>query len=177
VRVRPLELLRIFALCGFLWTPALGTQSGMPLDEVNEAQIVESLKPKESSSRTRSMRNLAIEKRPNPQLDLAIPFEINSDRLTSQGLSLVKGLAKALQSDELRPHRFRLIGHTDQSGGAAYNQILSKRRAESVQRALVLDGVAIDRLQVEGLGFSQLLPDFAPNAPVHRRVTVMTLTE
>ncbi len=45
-------------------------------------------------------------------------------------------------------------GHTDANGDDSYNQELSARRAESVKLALVLKGVAAQRLVTRGLGES-----------------------
>lgn len=46
----------------------------------------------------------------------------------------------------------RVVGHTDSTGDAAYNQQLSERRAQSVKNYLVANGVADYQLTVEGRG-------------------------
>lgn len=46
----------------------------------------------------------------------------------------------------------RIIGHTDNSGGAAHNQDLSERRANSVADVLLDNGVTFDRIQTIGRG-------------------------
>ncbi len=43
-------------------------------------------------------------------------------------------------------------GHTDSQGGAAYNQDLSQRRAQSVRDYLVSRGIAADRVTAQGFG-------------------------
>lgn len=43
-------------------------------------------------------------------------------------------------------------GHTDSQGGAAYNQDLSQRRAQSVRDYLVSRGIAADRVTSQGFG-------------------------
>jgi OmpA-OmpF porin, OOP family len=46
-------------------------------------------------------------------------------------------------------------GHTDNVGTAEYNLDLSLRRATAVRDFLVSQGVAAERLTVEGLGFAR----------------------
>lgn len=48
-----------------------------------------------------------------------------------------------------------VIGHTDNTGSAAYNQSLSERRAASVAQVLRSEGVAANRIQTIGRGLSQ----------------------
>lgn len=45
-----------------------------------------------------------------------------------------------------------ILGHTDDTGSAAYNQALSERRAQSVASVLVGRGVASARVRAEGRG-------------------------
>jgi outer membrane protein OmpA-like peptidoglycan-associated protein len=48
-----------------------------------------------------------------------------------------------------------VVGHTDNTGSAAYNYDLSQRRAASVAAVLRNSGVAGNRLQTVGRGFDQ----------------------
>ncbi len=48
-----------------------------------------------------------------------------------------------------------VIGHTDNTGTAAYNQSLSERRAASVAQVLRSQGVAANRIQTIGRGLTQ----------------------
>jgi outer membrane protein OmpA-like peptidoglycan-associated protein len=52
-------------------------------------------------------------------------------------------------------------GHTDSQGGAAYNQDLSERRAQSVRDYLVTRGIAPDRLTAQGFGLTRPIADNA----------------
>lgn len=66
---------------------------------------------------------------------------------------------------------FEIIGHTDSSGSADYNQRLSRLRAEEVKRYMVGDcGIAAERLIAIGLGESSPLNPDDPRADENRRV-------
>ena len=49
----------------------------------------------------------------------------------------------------------QVIGHTDNTGDAAYNQQLSARRASSVANILIQNGVSAGRIQSFGRGEDQ----------------------
>ena len=51
--------------------------------------------------------------------------------------------------------RVRVRGHTDNRGSAVRNQKLSLARAQAVKDFLVAEGVATDRIVVEGLGATE----------------------
>ncbi|MCC5966353.1 MAG: OmpA family protein [Natronohydrobacter sp.] len=48
-----------------------------------------------------------------------------------------------------------VVGHTDNTGSAAYNQTLSERRAQSVAQVLRSQGVSANRIQTIGRGLTQ----------------------
>lgn len=68
----------------------------------------------------------------------------------------------------------QVIGHTDNTGGTAYNQGLSERRAAAVSNTLVADGVSAGRVQSRGLGETQPIAsnDTAVGKASNRRVEV-----
>jgi outer membrane protein OmpA-like peptidoglycan-associated protein len=71
--------------------------------------------------------------------------------------------------------RIDVNGYTDLSGGAAYNEKLSIRRARSVEAELVRDGVNRDEISVHGYGESYpLVPTAAGiREPQNRRVEII----
>ncbi|PHQ24964.1 hypothetical protein CLH62_11430 [Marinobacter guineae] len=74
------------------------------------------------------------------------------------------------------PDRQVLIeGHTDNVGSAAFNQTLSRQRAESVRRFLVNRGIESSRLSVSGYGFERPVAsnDTAMGRQQNRRVEVV----
>ncbi|HEY8087093.1 MAG TPA: OmpA family protein [Polyangiaceae bacterium] len=52
-------------------------------------------------------------------------------------------------------------GYTDSQGGAAYNQALSERRAQSVRDYLVSRGISADRVSSQGFGLGRPIGDNA----------------
>ena len=50
----------------------------------------------------------------------------------------------------------RVVGHTDSSGAASYNQALSQRRAKDARDELVRQGIESARITSEGKGESEL---------------------
>ena len=67
-----------------------------------------------------------------------------------------------------------VVGHTDTSGSAAYNQSLSVRRAEAVKSALAARDVDVAAIKVEGRGKTDLMVQTANNIrePANRRAQI-----
>jgi outer membrane protein OmpA-like peptidoglycan-associated protein len=79
-----------------------------------------------------------------------ILFAVDSATLTG---SLQADLAAVAASLNRYPNtRVNVIGHTDNTGAAAYNQGLSQRRAQAVASVLVNAGVAPARINAIGRG-------------------------
>jgi len=68
--------------------------------------------------------------------------------------------------------KIRIIGHTDNVGGAAYNLILSKKRAKAIQAILMNGGISRDRITLRGKGEEVPVSDnrTAENRKKNRRV-------
>lgn len=112
---------------------------------------------------------------PAPSVSLAIQFEYNSAQVSQASFQTLQQLSRALQSPELLDYRFRIEGHTDAKGQAAYNRKLSQSRADEVRRVLITLGVAGERLSSIGLGASQLALPSQPYAAENRRVRIVNL--
>src|SRR5579883_2980195 len=74
---------------------------------------------------------------PAPAVAVDIKFALNSAVLSDEAKQLVKQIAVAMQSPQLKSYHFLLEGHTDTTGKPAYNLTLSKLRAQAVRDYLV----------------------------------------
>ena len=91
---------------------------------------------------------------PAPIVLRGVTFEFDSAKLTAQAENRLNNVVAAL--DASPEVDFRIDGHTDSTGPAAYNQGLSERRAASVQDYLINHGIASDRITaVAGHGESE----------------------
>jgi outer membrane protein OmpA-like peptidoglycan-associated protein len=102
--------------------------------------------------------------------DLAINFQMGSSALTESGKSQASEFLKAMSSPQLAGKRFKVIGHTDSVGGKDYNLDLSRKRAAAVVDYLVQSGASRDKLDPEGVGFSDPVDRAHPAAAANRRV-------
>jgi outer membrane protein OmpA-like peptidoglycan-associated protein len=69
----------------------------------------------------------------------------------------------------------RVVGHTDNIGSAAYNDVLSTDRALAVSRILIANGLSSGRLTYSGQGFDQPIASNATSAgrAMNRRVEIL----
>jgi peptidoglycan-associated lipoprotein len=106
-----------------------------------------------------------------------IYFDFDSAEIKGQGTDVVAVHAKYLASHGSA--RVRLEGHTDERGSREYNIGLGERRAQSVRRALLLQGAADAQISTVSYGEER------PAVPGHdeaawaknRRVEIVYLTE
>lgn len=109
------------------------------------------------------------------EINLAIVFDFDSAALRDDQKPRLANLCTAMQSVDVEV--FQIIGHTDASGSAEYNQNLSQLRAEEVKRHLVREcGIEETRLRAIGVGESALLDPGNPNADANRRVEFQALS-
>lgn len=100
----------------------------------------------------------------NPELDASdacgqltgvlegINFEWNSDTLTSESEAALEEIASTLNECD---NSVQILAHTDSQGPADYNLDLSSRRARSVARILIQQGVDLSRLEALAFGETQ----------------------
>lgn len=67
----------------------------------------------------------------------------------------------AIALNKVGSKKVKIIGHTDSSGDANKNTVLSQERAAAVQSYLVAKSIAAERLSTEGKGSSQPVADNA----------------
>ena len=80
-------------------------------------------------------------------------FATDSAAVGAQGQNDLYTIARNL--NQYPNSTIQVVGHTDSTGSAAYNQDLSERRARSVAGILSAGGVAQNRLSTAGRGASQ----------------------
>ena len=98
-----------------------------------------------------------------------VSFDFNSAALREDQKPKLTKLCNVIR--EIDIDTFEIIGHTDSSGSAEYNQRLSRLRAEEVKRYMVADcGIEASRLIAVGLGESDPLNTDNPRADENRRV-------
>lgn len=87
-----------------------------------------------------------------PAINITVNFPTNSAELTAAARQALGGLCVALPSKELAGEKFRIEGHTDNTGSPDVNRTLSQQRAESVVAFLTSCGVGPGRLEAVGMG-------------------------
>jgi len=111
-----------------------------------------------------------------PSIDLQIPFDYNSDKLTPDGITILRRLGEALKDPRLAKDQFKIAGHTDAKGTIEYNQKLSERRAAAVRDYLIFQyDVEASRIQAVGFGERQLADPAHPEDAINRRVQVINV--
>lgn len=86
-------------------------------------------------------------------------------------------LATVLNTTPMRATCLHLVGHSDSSGAAGANLVLSEKRAEVVAnelRSRLLDRNRV--IQVSGVGEAEPLTGFSGSSKFNRRVTILART-
>jgi outer membrane protein OmpA-like peptidoglycan-associated protein len=111
-----------------------------------------------------------------PSTNLVIAFDTGSATLSSQAISQLDELGKALTSAQLASYNFKIVGHTDTVGDPATNQTLSEQRAAAVKSYLESKfNVPDTRLQATGVGETDLLVNTPPQTPEPRNREVQII--
>jgi OOP family OmpA-OmpF porin len=110
---------------------------------------------------------------PVEQAMFIVFFDWDKSDITSGANDVLDAVAQEIRSRK-DINGIVIVGHTDTSGGVAYNQKLSLRRANSVKAGLVARGVDAAKLRVEGRGKSDLLVQTADGVrePANRRAQI-----
>ena len=77
-------------------------------------------------------------------------FDFDSFSIKDEFRPIVESNAKLLSANKQK--RMTIEGHTDERGGREYNLALGQKRAEAVQKALVLLGVGEGQLESVSYG-------------------------
>ena len=93
-----------------------------------------------------------------------ITFDTNQSNVKPEFMRTLRSVARVLE--EFENTLVTVEGHTDSTGSAGYNQLLSERRATSVAEVLLLEGVAYQRVAARGFGQDRPI---ASNATIEGR--------
>ncbi len=104
-------------------------------------------------------------------------FETGESELKPDAADNVRDVVELLTTEADK--RIRIEGHTDSQGNADFNQRLSELRAESVEQALVAEGIDPARITVVGQGedFPIASNDSEEGRSKNRRVDVILLDD
>jgi len=97
-----------------------------------------------------SAKNANANANANTGLGRVVYFDFDSFSVKDEFRSVVEGHAKALVGQ--RNKRIVVEGHTDERGGREYNLALGQKRAEAVQRSLVLLGATAEQIEAVSYG-------------------------
>ena len=99
-------------------------------------------------------------------------FGFNKADLTTQALATIRKAVVSVRNSGSAA--IRVIGHADRAGSISYNKALSVRRAQSVKKALIGEGIAASTISVSGRGESEPAVQTADGIrePQNRRVHI-----
>ena len=93
-----------------------------------------------------------------------ILFTAGKTRLSHVARKQIREIAQLVNHPDIIDQVITIDGHSDTLGDAHRNMVLSRKRAESVSRELVINGVRPSRLIINALGESQpLVTEFSDN--------------
>ncbi len=113
-------------------------------------------------------------------VNVPIQFEFNSVRVNEGTRRNLVALATALTDPQYASDNFLVVGHTDRRGDRAYNEQLSRERADAIRSAMLeLEPVLEGRLTTDGRGSSELLStgDSLQDHQFNRRVEVIIVED
>jgi outer membrane protein OmpA-like peptidoglycan-associated protein len=89
-----------------------------------------------------------------PSADFTVYFDWDSWTLTAEDLTMISAAIDAARRGQ--QSHINVVGHTDTSGSADFNQKLSERRASVVKDVLVQMGARAEAIQTSGVGEGDL---------------------
>jgi outer membrane protein OmpA-like peptidoglycan-associated protein len=100
---------------------------------------------------------ISVQQLPNNELLVsmtgATTFEVDSDRIQPGFFSTMDKISAIVR--KYGKTELLVAGHTDNTGSAEHNQLLSERRANAVASYMLSDGVLPERISARGYGKNQ----------------------
>ncbi|MDP4990689.1 MAG: OmpA family protein [Marivita lacus] len=108
------------------------------------------------------------------QVNIKIKFDFDSATLRDDQKPELATLCEVMKAVDVQ--LFQIVGHTDSSGSASYNENLSLLRAKEVKRHLVTEcGIPETRLEAIGMGETVPFDEDDPRSDDNRRVEFQAL--
>lgn len=107
------------------------------------------------------------------KFDSGILFDVNKTALKPAATTNLQNLAASMEKNP--DTNISILGYTDNTGSADYNQSLSVRRADAVKSAITAHGVSDSRLTTQGKGEGDPIADNTTEAgrAQNRRVEIV----
>lgn len=114
----------------------------------------------------------ALAAQPLPPTQFTLYFVDGKDEFTDESKKTIDGIFAAIAERPVPD--LLVIGHTDKVGTDAFNDVLSRQRAEVVRLALLARGVAADKVMTIGRGKREPVVPTADGVaePRNRRVEI-----
>ena len=115
----------------------------------------------------------ALAAQPLPPTQFTLYFVEGKDEFTDESKKIIEGVLAAIASRPVPD--LVVIGHTDKVGTDAFNDTLSRQRAEVVRSALLARGIAADKVVSIGRGKREPIVPTADGVaePRNRRVEIL----
>lgn len=121
------------------------------LVDTNSVEIADSSKGNVRAIEITDSQTIAVGSK-NDYL-VSVYFALNSSTVSDKDQEMLKMVLEDLQ--KMSEQKLVLEGHTDNSGNAAYNQMLSKKRADAVRAYFIENGIVSERIEIKPLGSEQ----------------------
>jgi peptidoglycan-associated lipoprotein len=143
-----MQAVKLFAVAAFAGVVLSGCSS-TPLDNSNKTAAAEPTK----DARSVATVNAVTDPLADPKGALAqrsVYFEFDSYVLKGEAKPVTESHSKYLSSNKGR--KIVIQGNTDERGGSEYNLALGQKRAESVRKALSVQGVSDSQMEAVSFG-------------------------
>lgn len=150
----------------------IAPSGGQPSTTTSQNTNVETTTTTTAAVKTNTTTYVEVDR--EEQINVQISFDFDSAALREDQKPKLVTLCRVVNSIDVQV--FQIVGHTDSSGSASYNERLSKLRAEEVMRYMVNDcGVDPSRLEAVGAGENFPFNSQNPRADENRRVEFQAL--